>query len=420
LIALSWSAPSFTGGLPITGYRIYRGSSPNEEGAVPVAALGPVTSWTDGGLAAGSTCYYRISALNSVGEGVLSAEVYATTSDLPLAPLNLSAAPSDGEVVLTWLPPLSDGGASVTGYSLYRSTVQGQEALLATVNGTNYTDAGLANGQAYYYTVSATNAAGSGAMSNEVTAMPLTVPTQPLALAAVCGDGYVRLAWNQPSSNGGSQITGYNVYQGLVQGAETLVASVPDTTYDATGLTNGLTYYYKVTAVNQMGEGDASSVNCVPATVPAVPVNVAAWAGNGEILVSWSAPVSNGGAAVTAYKVYGAPEGGQMQLLATVMATDIGAVRLPVGLGPGEHSHNMTGLIAGHAYTFRLSAVNAIGEGPQSPGVTMTLPDTSAPGENATGVQTGSAQTVGLTLGGAAVALIATMGCFMVWYRKKD
>jgi LPXTG-motif cell wall-anchored protein len=102
------------------------------------------------------------------------------------------------------------------------------------------------------------------------------------------------------------------------------------------------------------------------------------------------------------------------------MATDGGAESLLISLGSSEHSYNVTGLMANHTCTFHLSAVNAIGEGPKCPGVTLTLPNSNTPDKDVVDSETGSTQTVGLTLGGAAVALVATMGCFMVWYRKKN
>jgi hypothetical protein len=65
-------------------------------------------------------------------------------------------------------------------------------------------------------------------------------------------------------------------------------------------------------------------------------------------------------------------------------------------------------------------AVNAIGEGLKCPGVTLTLPNSNAPNKEVVDSGTVSAQNVSLTLGGAAIVLVATMGCFTVWYRKKD
>ena len=92
-----------------------------------------------------------------------------------------------------------------------------------------------------------------------------TAPGAPTALAATGGSSQVSLNWQAPASNGGVNITSYKVYRGTSSGSETLLtsggcanlASVLSCT--DTGLTAGQTYYYKVTAVNSIGEGPQSN-----------------------------------------------------------------------------------------------------------------------------------------------------------------
>ena len=74
---------------------------------------------------------------------------------------------------LTWSAPASDGGATITGYKIYRGTSSGGETLLTTVgNVTSYKDTRPSNGTTYYYKVAAVNAVGEGALSNERSATP--------------------------------------------------------------------------------------------------------------------------------------------------------------------------------------------------------------------------------------------------------
>ncbi len=116
----------------------------------------------------------------------------------PAAPRNLLAVPGDSRVDLSWSAPASDGGSPVTAYSVYRGTSSGAETLLATVgNVLNYTDAQVANGQPYFYAVSATNGLGEGGRSNEVVATPGNAPPtcailSPVANATVTGVVEVR------------------------------------------------------------------------------------------------------------------------------------------------------------------------------------------------------------------------------------
>jgi hypothetical protein len=66
--------------------------------------------------------------------------------------------------------------------------------------------------------------------------------------------------WNAPSSNGGSPITKYNVYRGIRSGTNTFLIELGNIlNYTDSGLTNGQTYYYNITAVNVIDEGPSSS-----------------------------------------------------------------------------------------------------------------------------------------------------------------
>ncbi len=97
----------------------------------------------------------------------------------PLAPLNLQATAGNGQVNLAWSAPSSNGGAPITSYTIYKSTVQGQETKSVTLTNTStsYTDTSVTNGQTYYYTITATNIAGESPQSNEATATPTAPKT---------------------------------------------------------------------------------------------------------------------------------------------------------------------------------------------------------------------------------------------------
>jgi fibronectin type 3 domain-containing protein len=174
----------------------------------------------------------------------------------PGSPMNLSAMPGNAQVVLTWAAPSNDGGAAISGYRVYRGNTSGGETLLITLgNVFTYTDTGLTNGQTYYYKVSAVNSIGEGSQSNEVPVTPATVPVSPFLTSVTPGDALAMLLWESPPSDGGSAVTAYKVYRGTTPGGETLLITLGNVlTYTDTGLTNGQTYYYKVSAVNSHGE----------------------------------------------------------------------------------------------------------------------------------------------------------------------
>ena len=116
----------------------------------------------------------------------------------------------------------------------------------------------LTNGTAYTFTVTATNAVGTGAASEpSATVTPATVPSAPTGLAADPGDGQVTVSWAAPASTGGSPITGYTVT--ATPGGRTCTTSAALTCI-VQGLTNGSPYTFTVTATNAVGPGLTSDV----------------------------------------------------------------------------------------------------------------------------------------------------------------
>jgi hypothetical protein len=187
----------------------------------------------------------------------------STGPTVPGAPA-LSGSAGNAVVHLTWTAP-SDGGSPITNYKVYRGTTSGGETLLTTLgNATSFDDTAVTNGTTYFYKVSAVNGVGEGAQSNEVSETPqagATVPSAPqnLTAAAARGKG-VQLTWSPPASNGGSPITGYNVYRSTSAGTEVFLTSVGNvTSFKDNTTSRGTMYFYVVKAVNAVGEGPASN-----------------------------------------------------------------------------------------------------------------------------------------------------------------
>ena len=182
-VVLIWTVPAADGGSPITGYDVYRGTHSGGESVTPLASNLTATSFTDTDLVNGTTYYYTVAAVNTVGVSPQSAEAASATPQqtAPSAPQSLAATGGSGSVSLTWKPPASNGGATVTGYIVYQGISPGGEdatPLASNVTATRFTHRGLVKGTTYYFTIRAVNAVGVSPPSNEATATPRAGPAR--------------------------------------------------------------------------------------------------------------------------------------------------------------------------------------------------------------------------------------------------
>ena len=195
-------------------------------------------------------------------------------STAPAAPTVLTATPGNQLVNLTWM-----ASSSATSYHVKRAIASGgpyTQVGSATV--TSYSDTGLTNGTKYFYVASALNAAGESANSSEASGTPTSsapppaAPAAPTALTAAAGNQQVSLTW---TGSGGA--TSYHVKRATASGGPyTQVAAPTTTSYFDTGLINGTTYFYVVSALNATGESaNSNQASATPAAgAPDVTVTV--------------------------------------------------------------------------------------------------------------------------------------------------
>ena len=297
----------------------------------------------------------------------------------PTAPLNLQATPGDTFINLTWYAPAYNGGKVITNYEVWRGPSPNGETFLADA-GTKrwYNDTGLNNDQTYYYVIKAENMEGMSPRSNEVSAIPsplASVPTAPRNLVATAIECNVVLTWSVPSNDGGAAVTNYTVYRGTIPGEETPLITLDDVLSftDTCCLDLGLTYYYKISAVNSIGEGARSNEASAIAGIPSVPEGLVATPGNSQVRLMWSAPSYPGPGTIT-YHLF---RNGTEIWSGTVT------------------EHIDRGLTNGVSYSYSLAASNSVGRGPN-----CSIMQTS-PTEFGT-----SSYSVELTIGAVVVAAL--------------
>jgi hypothetical protein len=225
-VLLNWSHPVDTGGLPILGYRIYRGTSIlNIQHALDV---GSVTQHIEEDLENGRTYYYKICAFNSFENGSFTSIILATPKGPPSTPRFLQAHPGDSQIALDWRQPISDGGYQILGYRIYRGYSESELEYHDMVYSpsTSFVDIELLNGRTYYYTVGAFSEYGDGLLSSTVNATPIGSPGIPRDLVVVAGGGQTTLTWKAPENDGGTPIQGYFIYRGVSEGDLKMVTQV--------------------------------------------------------------------------------------------------------------------------------------------------------------------------------------------------
>ena len=357
-VVLSWDDP---GNTTITKYQYSTDSGTNFTD-IALNVIDPSETgkfkYTIENLTNGETYTFTLRAVNSTGNG---GESTLTVAMVPPAPTGLTATGGDRQVALSWNDPNDTG---ITGYQY--STDDGANytafAVAAIDPGETgkfkYTIKNLPNGVTYNLALRAVNASGNGGVATETALM---VPAAPASLSAMPLDMMAQLTWDAPSNN--DTITSYKYSTDDGATFTAISGSGADTTgYTVTSLTNGVTYTFKVRAVNNSGDGPASTAaTATPMPVPAAPTGLKAIGGNGQVTLSWDDPNDTG---ITGYQ-YSTDGGTNYTAFALTDIDDI---------NENTFGYTVTGLTNGVTHTLALRAVNAFGNGMPSTVTALMVP----------------------------------------------
>jgi trimeric autotransporter adhesin len=368
--SVTFAAPGSNGGSAITGYTV----TSNPDNLTGTGSSSPITV---NGLTNGTAYTFTITATNAAGTGATSAASNSVTPTsgptVPDAPTSIVATFGNASASVDFTAPVSDGGSTITSYTA-TSTPGGLTGVLTQAGSGTITVNGLTNGTSYTFTVLATNGIGNSlpsAVSNSVT--PATTPDAPTIGTATAGNTTASVAFTAPVSNGGSTITGYTVTSNPGNITSTGSASP----ILVTGLTNGTSYTFTVTATNTVGTSSVSNTSnsVTPASTPGAPTITSITPGNGQLSVAFTAPGSNGGSAITNYKY--SINGGTLFTACSPTQTS----------GPIV----ITGLTNGIACNVQIKAVNVIGDGAATASTSAT-PATTPSAPTITSITPGNGQ----------------------------
>ena len=291
----------------------------------------------------------------------LAAHNAVVAQTVPGIPTGLKATTASySSIVLSWTAPPNNGGSAITGYKIERSVDGGTSWSTITTNtgstATTYSDTGLSSSTTYTYRVSAINSVGTSSPSNTASATTSSNGTAQATLAVksvdLSGNSFAGM-WTTIQSGGTTVKTGYTpVTFTATTGTQYTVTVSNYQNYVFNHWDDGSTNAARTITPTQSTTLTAYySTGTTTSTAPSAPQNLQAAAGNAQVSLSWTAPSSNGGSAITNYKIYRSTSSGTETLLTTV----------------GNVVSYTDGTVTnGQIYYYKVSAVNSVGESPQS------------------------------------------------------
>lgn len=294
---LNWYSRPYSGSdrnQVTTGFQIHRKAA-DETDFSPIAKVdAKAVTYLDSDMRNGVSYSYALTAFNP--DGVESELSSVLDAKVPQAVSNLKAAAGNRKIQLGWTP---NDSKIVEGYAIYRSdTQEGGYKSVGQVRGRSshsFADSGLEDGSTYWYRVSAVlDGKTETPLSDAVSAATRPRPASPTGLTASSGEPRrVVLSW-LPRGSAEDGLKGYNLYRAVekdgefvkiaelglgknsftddrekgAKGASKLTSLMSD---GSKPLTDGATYYYRITCFNEAGSESLPSEAISATTRPLLP-----------------------------------------------------------------------------------------------------------------------------------------------------
>ena len=355
---VSWTAPVFDGGSPITGYTV----TPSSGLSTCSPATPATTTCTVTGLTNGTPYTFTVVATNAIGDSLPSAaSLPVTPVGPPGTPVLDSATAGDGTAILAFTGAPSDGGQAL--YSYWGTcTSPGEVDRSGNLHNLGLgvlIVKGLTPGHTYSCSMRASNGVLFGPRSNALDVASDGAPGAPTAVTVTPGNGHLTFSWAPPAANGGTPVTGYaiscsHIFETTVVTDTVIFPSTSPAT--VTGLVNGVQYTCKLSASNVVGQGSAVTRKMIPITLPDVVPSATFTPLDGSIAAAWTVPASNGFSPITHYVVTCTAPGDSTSIT----------------VGGSARKTTIPLRTNGVTYTCSVAAINKAGTGPSSPTGTAT------------------------------------------------
>ena len=266
------------------GFHIETATNPGFLGSIIFTVPANTTTYSDSTVYAGDTFYYRVASFDNTGDsafaGPVSVEIPLFPPTAPVAPSHLTGTIiSQTQINLTW----TDNSIDETGFLLERATnisfTQNVTSFTPAANDISFSDTSVSAGTTYFYRLSAFNTLGSSPYAN-ILVITVASPNAPSGLTATpASENQINLTWADNSNNE----SGFRIERSLDAGfsvIDSFLVGPNSSSYHDTPVQPATTYFYRVVAVNALGE----AVTVVPAftttpdtpIAPAAPTNLAA------------------------------------------------------------------------------------------------------------------------------------------------
>lgn len=294
----------------------------------------------------------------------------------PQPPTNITGTPGNGEITISWLAPVNNGGGVISDYLIqYAVSSSTPNWIIFTDSISDLTTAtvtGLNAGTLYIFRAAAVNSAGPSDYSDPSPPIStLAIPNPPTNIVPTIGNTQVTLSWSAPVI----PVTDYIIQYAVASSTPSWIlfndAVSTNTTATVTNLLNGIPYIFRVASKNEIGVSNYSNPtpSSTPAALPNAPTNVVLTSTGGwnlyteagsetlsfdydTISVSWVAPLNTGGLPIINYRIY--------------ISSNNGTTYTEFSQPPSTLTTFALASPAAGIYRFKIAAVTAAGTGAES------------------------------------------------------